>query len=108
MKSDDPFRPVIQAFSRLETAVRESLKNQETFKGELRTIAPRLDTLVAEVREAARLVHRQSNATQAAALAMSDVAAALSLLENRVRQLRDVAADGAALPITPKDTPTKP
>jgi len=112
-KPDEPYRLILQAIARLETRVIEGTKDVAAIKGELRKIAPRLDTVSAEVHEAARLVHLQANIAQAAALAAADVAAALSLLEGRVRQLRDVTADEHAAaarlpppPAAPKEVPT--
>lgn len=106
----DSIKQLSQALARLEGAVRELNKNTESLKGELRTISPRIDTLIAEVREASRLVHRHGNAAQGVALAMSEVAVALGVLEQRVRQIRDVTADEAhaATMVPPKDEITKP
>lgn len=100
--TDADVKLLLQALSRLETRVLEVIKNQEAFKGELRTLAPRLDTLIAEVHEAGRLVHRQGNAVQAFALEAAEVSRALGMVEGRLRQVRDSIADELA----PKDPDT--
>ena len=93
---------LMQTLARLESRVLRMLENQESFKGEIQRVAPRLDTRITEVHEAARLVHRQGNAVQAFALEAAEVSRALSLVEGRIRQVRDSIADELA----PKEEPT--
>jgi uncharacterized coiled-coil DUF342 family protein len=57
-------RGIMRALARLELRMLEVIKGVDGIKGELRTLTPRIDTLTAEVREAARRVHQQANAIQ--------------------------------------------
>ena len=107
MKPDEPYRLILQAIARLETKVIDGGKDVAAIKGELRKIAPRLDTLSAEVHEVARLVHRHAEVTQGLTNEAAEVVRSVGFLEERVRKLRDSVADELG-PSTPKEVPTKP
>jgi len=85
----DPNAALVRAIARLETAVANLARNVESTKSELRLIAPRLDTLVAEVRDARRLVHRQGNFIQVLATATDTK--------------EDTTTEPPALPAEPKE-----
>jgi chromosome segregation ATPase len=119
---------LIRALARLEVLIGNLGKSIDSAKVELKTIAPRLDTLTAEVRGASERVHRIANVMQAltnetAELAQAKVAfdkalddftiearararefeltqkafdTALTIVEGRVRQMRDDMADAVA------------
>jgi hypothetical protein len=79
---------VTRALMRVENALRVVGKDVESAKGEMRLIAPRLDTLIAEVREAARLVHRQGNMVQILTLEASDLGEAKTAFEEALKDFR--------------------
>lgn len=98
IKDTDRLAAIVRGLARLEVAIDHVSKNQESLKGELRTIVPRLDTLIAEVREVGRLVHRQAGFVQAAINEVHELVQAIGLVEDRVRRLRDAIADFGSRP----------
>jgi len=72
----------------MENALRTIGKDVESAKGEVRLIAPRLDTLIAEVHEAARLVHLQGNMVQILTLETSDLGQSKTAFEEALKDFR--------------------
>lgn len=86
------FDAVVRAIATLEVSLGAIVKTQESIKGELKLLAPRYDTLTAEVREVARLVHRQGNMVQLLTNETSELAQAKVAFEDALKDIRTESA----------------
>lgn len=89
----DPSDSYIRTLAGLEVTLQKLAKGQDDIKAQLKTIAPRLDTLAAEVRENGRLIHHQAKIFNTLTNETSDLHQARVALE---KLTEDIRVDSAA------------
>lgn len=84
----DPSDAYIRTLAGLEVKLSQIAEDQGAIKGELRKISPRLDTIVAEIHELARLVHHHARVTERLTNETSDLVQTRISLDKTIAELR--------------------
>jgi hypothetical protein len=86
--STDGYDELVRVVAELKVSLDAIVKTQESIKGDLRKIAPRLDTLTASVDECGRLVHHQAGVIQALTNETAEVSQARIAFEKALEHFK--------------------